>query len=351
MNYTKNLLFVSFGLILMLSSVANSEDPPYLVISGRTLGNEYYHAIVKGAKMFAKSIGASDKLIMLFSEGSTEKQVNDLIVTLKKTKNNAICYFDPNEPPAAPRLAEICQKAGVYFTTEWNKPTDVWPWDYNPYWVIHSTPDSVESGYIIAKHLFEFMKGRGNIVAIQGRMANSSAIGRFKGLQKALKEYPNINLLDAKPADWNRLKAWAITERWLLKYPDIGGIWTATDEMALGAVEALRNVGKSGKIKVTGVDATGDAVAAVIAGEMLCTVSPDPYWQSGMSLSFAYHAYKGKIKPAKLPNAKRAFYIKSLLVTQENAKQFLDEYVNGTPEYDYSMLWKNKWNGKLRGIK
>jgi ABC-type sugar transport system substrate-binding protein len=300
--------------------------------------------------MFAHSIGAGDKLIILLSEGSTEKQVNDLFMTLKKVKNNAICYLDPNEPEAAPRLAEVCRNANVYFTTQWNKPTETWPWEYDPFWVIHATPDSVHSGYVIAKRLFEHMNGEGNIVAIQGRMGNSSAMGRFEGLQKALKEYPKITLLDAQPADWNRLKAWSLTERWLRKHKNIKGIWTATDEMAMGAIEALRDANKSGTIMVTGVDATGDAVNAIIKGEMLCTVSPDPYWQSGMSLSFAYHAYQDKIKPSELAKSKRAFYTSTLLVSRDNAESFLRDYVNGEPELDYQALWKQKWNGPLRGI-
>jgi ribose transport system substrate-binding protein len=67
-----------------------------------------------------------------------------------------------------------------------------------------------------------------------------------------------------------------------------------------------------------------------------------------MSLSFAYHAYTGKLDPAKLPKEKRAFYIKSLLINKENARQFLKEYVNGEPTYDYNALWKDKWLGQVR---
>jgi ribose transport system substrate-binding protein len=347
MNNVKRLILIISGIIILVSTVKASELP-FIVVSVRTLDNEYYHAIVKGAKMFAKSIGASDKLITLFSEGSSEKQVNDLRSTLKKTKNNAIVYFDPNESPVTTRLATISQQAGVYFATEWNKPTDIWPWDFNPYWVVHTSPDGFETGYETAKVMFESMKGKGNIIALQGRLGNSIAIARFKGLKKALKEYPDIELLDAISANWSRVEAMLITESLLSKYPKVHGIWAANDEMALGALELLRDMKKAGKIAVTGIDSTGDAVKAVIAGEMLCTLSPDPYWQVGMSLSFAYHAYIGKLKPESLPHGKRAFYIDTLLITQENAKQFLNKYVNGSPKIDYSLLWKNKWKGKFR---
>ena len=343
-------IFTVAAIVLMaFAGVVTADEKPYLVISIRTLDNEYYHAIGKGFKMFADAIGVpKNKQITLLSEGSSEKQVSDLRSVLARTGKNAIFYFDPNESPVATRLAEICREANVYFATEWNKPDNVGPWDYDPWWVVHTTLDGVDSGYKTAKTLFEAMGGQGNVVAVQGRLANSIAIARYKGFEKALKEFPNIKLLDARPANWSRQQSMKMTESWLVAYPDLNGLWAANDEMALGAVEGLRSAGKAGKIPVTGIDATGDAVGAVIAGEMACTISPDPYWQVGMSLSFAYHAFTGKLDPAKLAKEKRAFYIKSLLINKENAKQFLKDYVNGEPTYDYNALWKDKWLGQVR---
>jgi ribose transport system substrate-binding protein len=351
-NITKKVMIAVLTAVFALgglSGLSFADDKPYLVISIRTLDNEYYHAVGKGLKMFGKAIGVpEDKQIVLLSEGSSEKQVSDLRSVLARTGKNAVFYFDPNESPVAIRLAEICKQAGVYFATEWNKPNNVGPWDYDPYWVTHTTLDGVDSGYKTGKALMEAMGGKGKVAAIQGRLANSIAIARYKGFEKALKEFPGIKLVEARPANWSRQQAMKNVESWLVSTPDLGGVWAANDEMALGAVEALRAMNKAGKVPVTGIDATGDAVGAVLSGEMVATISPDPYWQVGMSLSFAYHAYTGKIKPAELPKEKRAFYIKSLTITPKNAKKFLKEYVNGEPKYDYTALWKDKWLGQVR---
>ena len=184
--------------------------------------------------------------------------------------------------------------------------------------------DGIDSGYKTGKALFEAMGGKGGVVAIQGRLANSIAIARYKGFEKALKEYPEVKLLDARPANWSRQEAMQTTESWLVANPDLKGVWAANDEMALGAIEALRAMDKAGQVPATGIDATGDAVAAVIAGEMACTISPDPYWQAGMSLSFAYHAYTGQLNPAELPREKRVLLL-----------QVPDHYPEETP--------KNSW--------
>lgn len=345
--FVKYLSLILFA-VLMSSSSLSAKEPPYIVVSVRTLDNEYYHAVVKGAKMFAESIGAPDKLITLFCEGSSEKQVDDLRKILLKTKQNAIFYFDPNESPVAERLAKICKDAGVYFSTQWNKPSEIWPWEFNPYWVTHSTPDGMLNGYKTGKELCKALGGKGKVLALQGRMGNTIAIDRFKGFKKALQEYPDITLLDVKQGDWSRLKAMEISERWFSRHMDVKGVWAANDEMALGALEVIKSIGRATDIKITGIDGTGDAIRAIIEKEMLCTVSPDPYWQSAMSLSFAYKAYKGEINPADIPHDKRAFYIDSLLVDQENALRYLNEYINGSPEYNYQELWKNKWRGQIR---
>ena len=50
----------------------------------------------------------------------------------------------------------------------------------------------------------------------------------------------------------------------------------------------------------------------------------------------------------EIEKEKRAFYYRSLLVTQENAEKFMNDYVNGTPEYDYTALWGDKWLGQVR---
>ena len=65
-----------------------------------------------------------------------------------------------------------------------------------------------------------------------------------------------------------------VVQTWLAKYGNqISAVWAANDDMALGALEALRAAGLAGKIPVVGVDGIPEAIDAVIKGEMLATVS------------------------------------------------------------------------------
>jgi ribose transport system substrate-binding protein len=233
----------------------------------------------------------------------------------------------------------MCAEAGVYFLTQWNKPDDLHPWDYDPYWVAHMGVDGVPSGYYVAKELFESMGGKGQIVALQGLLANVPAIQRFDGLKQALAEYPDIELLEDQTAEWDRTKAVSVTEAFLAKYPDVGGIWAANDNMGLGALEALRTAGKAGEILVVGIDGTSEAINACIAGEFAATVNNDPMWQGGMGLAIPYHAMKGTFDPAKEAREHREFYFEPVYVNTANAQEIKTNYIDGIPNYDWNDLW------------
>ncbi|MEA3522894.1 MAG: sugar ABC transporter substrate-binding protein, partial [Campylobacterota bacterium] len=320
------------------------------IISIRTDANEYMRALVEGARLFAKTIGSEDKVIPLFNHGNGEKQVQDLQLTLQKTGKNAILFMDPNDESAARMLADVAKEHGVYFSTVWNKPKDFWPWNFGPYWVTYTTTDYVYSGTAISQEIAKKINGKGDILVIQGRLDNSSNKGRVKGLKNVMKKYPDIKILESSPANWSRVESSMLVTKWFSKYSDedVQAIWAANDEMALGAVDIMREMGLDKKMPIVGVDGTSEAVKAVISKELIATVSVDPYWQSGMGLSFAYQAYLGNIKPSELPNDKRAFYSKSQLITSENAESFLKNYIENPPKIDYSKLWEGKYSRPMK---
>jgi len=223
--------------------------------------------------------------------------------------------------------------------TQWNKPDDLHPWDYDPYWVAHMGVDGVPSGYYVASELFKAIGGEGQIVALQGLLANVPAIQRFDGLKQALAENPGIELLEDQTAEWDRTKAVAVTEAFLAKYPDVKGIWAANDNMGLGALEALRTAGLAETIPVVGIDGTSEAINATISGEFAATVNNDPMWQGGMGLSIPYSAKMGVFDPAAEPHEHREFFFEPVFVNTANAAQIKADYIEGIPNYDWDDLW------------
>lgn len=305
----------------------------------RTLSNEYHAAWNRGGRLFAESIGQGTYNRALLCEGDSEKQLTLMRALISEGGENVVFNIDPNQSPDAKPIADLCAENKIYFLTQWNKPDDLHPWDYNPYWVAHMGVDGVPSGYYVAKELFEAIGGSGKIVALQGLLANVPAIQRFEGLQKALAEYPGIELLEDQTAEWDRTKAVSVTEAFLAKYPDLNAIWAANDNMGLGALEALRTAGLAGEIPVVGIDGTSEAINACISGEFAATVNNDPMWQGGMGLSIPYSAKMGVFNPADEPNEHREFYFEPVYVNTANASEIKANYIDGIPQYDWDDLW------------
>jgi ribose transport system substrate-binding protein len=315
------------------------EKPFYLGTVIRTLSNEYHSAWYRGGQLFAESIGQGKNHRGLHCEGDSEKQLTLMKALIAEGGTNVVFNIDPNQSPDAKPIADLCAENKVYFLTQWNKPDDLHPWDYNPYWVAHMGVDGVPSGKYVAEELFKAMGGSGKIVALQGLLANVPAIQRFAGLKQALDANPNVELLEDQTAEWDRTKAVAVTEAFLAKYPDLTGIWAANDNMGLGALEALRTAGKAGTIPVVGIDGTSEAINATISGEFAATVNNDPMWQGGMGLSIPYAAATGVIKPDKEPNSHREFYFEPVYVNTANAQEIKTKYIDGTPSYDWNDYW------------
>jgi ribose transport system substrate-binding protein len=322
----------------LLPRVARAADAPTLVTSIRSLSNPYHAIWKEGADAFAKAAGLQN--VTLVSEGNSEKSIADIRAMIAKTNGNMVLNCDPNDTPDARPVAEICSKAGVYLVTQWNKPTDLHPWDFNPYYVSHIEFNGVRSGREIAEMLFKAMGGSGGFVALGGMISTTAAIERRRGLDLALKANPNVKLLDFQTANWKSQEAYDITSGWLTRFGDkIKGIWAANDDMGVGALEALRAEGLAGKVPIVGVDGIKAAVDGVRTGEFVCTITSDPYWQGGMGLAIPLAAKRGVFDPAKEPHLHREFYAQVTEITKANVAEYIKTQVQAHPVLDYKDLW------------
>lgn len=134
--------------------------------------------------------------------------------------------------------------------------------------------DDVAAGKILSQSVADRIGGKGDIVIIEGMMGQSAQVQRIDGITKALKAYPNIRVLETKTANWSRADAQSLTENWLTAHPgQINGIIAENDEMAIGALEAVKAHGLDPtKLPVAGIDGITDALLAVKKGQMMSTL-------------------------------------------------------------------------------
>jgi ribose transport system substrate-binding protein len=314
-----------------------------LANSMRSVANPYHASFAKGGEDFAKTVGA--KYETLVTEGNSEKGVSDIKALLQRTGGKLILNVDPNDSPDARVIVEEVKKAGGFVVTQWNKPDDLHPWDFDPNYVAHMSFDGVPTAEAIANALFAAFGGEGGIVAIGGILSNVPAIERKLGLDNAIaKTNGKVKLLDFQPADWNEQKAFDITQAWLTRFGDeIKGVFAANDGMGMGALEALRQNGLAGKVPVVGIDGIDAAVKAIEAGEFAGTVAWDPLWTGGMGLAIPYAHVTGKIDIAKEPKEHREFYGTGIIVTKDTVA----DYKNNPPKVDFNDLW-GKSTGQIQ---
>lgn len=312
-----------------------------LVQSGRGFDNEYYVSVDAAARKFAQSKGLEAKYQWIASDGDSSKQLSQIKSILAKGGNCVVLNVDPNESSLVPSVVKEVQNSGAWLVTQWNKPDGMSPMSSSSHWVAHMSVDGVPQGYETAKALFQSMGGKGSIVALQGILDNPPAKERFAGLQKALKEFPGITLLDQQTAEWDRTKAQNITQTFLTKYGDkIGGVWAANDSMALGALEAIKNAGKQGAIKVTGIDGLAEATKDVQDPKSgyVATTESTAAAQAAYGLAIGLAAATGQIDPSTEPAAHRSFYLKPLpIVTAANAGSVPDPA--DISRFDLSNIW------------
>ncbi len=314
-----------------------------LANSLRSVANPYHATFAQGGQDFADHVGLPYEVLV--TEGNSEKGIADVRALLQRTDGKLILNIDPNDSPDARVIVEEVAAAGGYVVTQWNKPDDLHPWDFDPHYVAHMSFDGVPTAEAIATELFNAFGGEGGIVALGGILSNVPAIERKLGLDNAIaKTNGKVELLDFQPADWNEQKAFDIMNAWLTRFgDDIKGVFAANDGMGIGALEALRQNGLAGEVPVVGIDGIDAAVAAIEAGEFAGTVAWDPLWTGGMGLAIPHAHVTGQIDIAQEPHEHREFYGTGIIVTAET----VEAYKNNPPAVDFDDLW-GKSTGQIQ---
>lgn len=112
----------------------------------------------------------------------------------------------------------------------------------------------------------------GKYVELFGNPTDNNAQVRSDGYTEVISQYPDLELVQKETANWDRAEGKAKMEIMLGAHPDIVGVVAGNDEMALGAIQAIKEAGKMEQIKVLGFDGNQDAANAVKNGEMVATV-------------------------------------------------------------------------------
>lgn len=176
--------------------------------------------------------------------------------------------------------------------------------------------DEAEAGKMQADYLAKTLPQGASIVYLEGEGNQTNAIQRWEGFSKGIaSKRPDVKILDMQPAAWSKVEAMKITVQWLSLFPKIDAVVCGNDQMALGAISALKAANRLQGCQVTGVDAVDDALKAVASGEMVQTIKQDAAKQGAGAVELADEALKGQ-KPSNVN-------VPFVSITRENLSKFM----------------------------
>jgi ABC-type sugar transport system substrate-binding protein len=140
----------------------------------------------------------------------------------------------------------------------------------------HIGSDMEIEGKRSAAEFNKLLPNGGNILELSGTTGSGAAVGRAKGFREALN--PNIKILDSQTGNFTRAEGKPVMEAFLKKYAgQIQGVFFHNDDMAIGAVEAIKAAGlKPGDLKMVSIDGTRGGFQLMIDGWLQADVECNP---------------------------------------------------------------------------
>ncbi|PZU90053.1 MAG: rhizopine-binding protein [Shinella sp.] len=178
--------------------------------------------------------------------------------------------------------------------------------------------EEIVAGTLEAKEVCRLLGGKGKAVVMMGELSNQGARMRTQAVRDvvATDECKGIEIVEEQTANWQRTQGSDLVTNWLSSGLEFNAVIANNDEMAIGAIQALKAAGKDMKeYVVAGVDATQDALAAMEAGDLDVTVFQNAAGQGKGALDAALKLAKGEAVDKKV-------YIPFELVTPENLKDY-----------------------------
>ena len=300
----KKLLLTGVALSALLAMAGSANAAYVLGMKGPGAGNPFWAAVEAGAKAKGAELGVEVIVVAPPAESDVQAQITqieDLIA--QKVDGIALAPTDPN---ALAPVVDAAKAAGipvVFVDTR----------GINEGVTFIGTNNEVGAA-LAADFMCKNLPAGSDVAILQGLISQSTGQARADGSKKGL-EACGLKVVAEQTAEWDRAKGLAVTENILAGNPNIKGIFGSNDNMALGAVEALKAAAKLADVMVVGFDANPDAAASILAGEMTASVAQAPANMGGFGIQALVDLKAGKTLEPWIDTG-------TVLVTKENAADY-----------------------------
>jgi ribose transport system substrate-binding protein len=300
---TSALAVLAAGLIATMSLPASAQSI-VVDMKGPGAGNPFWAAVERGALEKGKELGVEVIVLAPPTESDVAAQISQIEDQLAKGIKGLV--LAPTDPNALAPVVDEAVADGVPVVFIDTKGSNEG--------ITYIGTDNEAGAALAAKHICENVPPGSDVALITGIVTQSTGKARADGGRTGLSGC-GLNIVAEQTGEWDRAKGLAVMENIITGNPNIVAVFASNDNMALGAVEALKSAGLLDKVMVVGFDANPDAAQSILAGEMRASVAQSPYNMGAFGIESALKLGAGEKLAPVIDTG-------TVLVTKENAEQY-----------------------------
>jgi ribose transport system substrate-binding protein len=275
---TTRVLTISTFLICFILLVGCGKDdpqieqksPPVVALIMKSLANEFFVSMAAAARQHQRDHSTDYELIVNGTKDESDLTQQVALIEQMIARGVDIIVLAPADSRALIPAVKRALSQGIVVVNIDNKlDTDLL--EQSGLAVPFIGPDNREGARLAGDHLANVLD-TGSLVAIIGGITTAfNAQQRQRGFQDAM-DTAGMEIVSIQAADWDQARASTVSAALLSEYPDLKAMLCSNDNMAIGALAAIRQAGKSGDIRVVGFDNIGATGELLKNGELLATV-------------------------------------------------------------------------------
>ncbi len=285
-------ILIAFSVIALLCSAAFAAEKIYIPVISKGFQHQFWQAVKLGSEKAAKELNVDITFEGPEGESQVDKQI-DMLQTALNKKPKAICLAALDSKAVIPLLQKAKSLNIPVIGFDSGVDSDI------P--VTTCATKNLEAAGLAADKMAALIGGKGEVALVVHDQTSRTGIDRRDGFVNRIKEkYPNIKIVDIQYGGGDHLKSTDLTKAIIQAHPNLKGIFGANEGSAIGVVNAIKELKKTGKIVVIGYDSGKLQKDAIRSGLMAGAITQNPVGIGYEAVKAAVKAIKGESLPKEI---------------------------------------------------
>jgi ribose transport system substrate-binding protein len=275
-----------------LDAVAKPAKSYRLALIVKTRNNPFFDPMIKAAEAEAKALGVELEVQAPAQETDKERQFA-LVQDVLARGVDAVLIAPADSKGIVPALKQGQEKGALIINLDNRVDADA-ARQAGLELAAYVGANNQDGGRLAGEAMVAALGEGGKVAVIEGIRGADNAEARKRGFEEGAAG--KLEVVASDTAEWDTQKAYAKLQPMLAKHPEIQGVFCANDKMALGALKAIAEAGKAGKVRVVGYDNIADVRPYLNRGEILATIEQHPDLMGKYGVRAAVGILDGKLE-------------------------------------------------------